>query len=212
MEKFANRTVFGRGRQEPALERWTQIPDFRGVRVALGSGYNHEAGNRRVSRNGRVSDLPPETPPPSECKIAAQPLARHAVAADPNPNLTLTLTPAQVPVRMGAMVVSPLELRALGAPLKTSEEKLQDPEDDDGARGFTLASTHTMRTRVLLPSQAGSVTCFPFALMRTQQRASHGSLASVCGARGDHNRGVGAPQSTRTWQKTTRTRVGRVRS
>jgi hypothetical protein len=113
---------------------------------------------------------------------------------------------------MGAMVVSPLELRALGAPLKTSEEKLQDPEDDDGARGFTLASTHTMRTRVLLPSQAGSVTCFPFALMRTQQRASHGSLASVCGARGDHNRGVGAPQSTRTWQKTTRTRVGRVRS
>jgi hypothetical protein len=39
-----------------------QIPHFRGVRVALGTGYNPGEGNRRASRNGRVSDLPPESP------------------------------------------------------------------------------------------------------------------------------------------------------
>jgi hypothetical protein len=30
-------------------------PHFRGVRVALGTGYNRDEGNRRASRNGRVS-------------------------------------------------------------------------------------------------------------------------------------------------------------
>jgi hypothetical protein len=39
-----------------------QIPNFRGVRVALGTGYNPAKGNRRAWRNGRVSDLPPEIP------------------------------------------------------------------------------------------------------------------------------------------------------
>jgi hypothetical protein len=35
---------------------------FRGVRVHVSTGYNPVEGNRRASRNGRVSDLPPETP------------------------------------------------------------------------------------------------------------------------------------------------------
>ena len=35
-----------------------QIPKLSGVRVALSTGYN-----RRASRNGIVSDLPPEIPP-----------------------------------------------------------------------------------------------------------------------------------------------------
>ena len=39
-----------------------QIPNSRGVRVDVGTGYNPAEGNRRASRNGRVSDLPPETP------------------------------------------------------------------------------------------------------------------------------------------------------
>jgi hypothetical protein len=38
-----------------------QIPNFRGVRVALVTGYHRVEVNRRASRNGRVSDLPPET-------------------------------------------------------------------------------------------------------------------------------------------------------
>ena len=38
-----------------------EIPNFRGVRVALGAGYNRVEGNRRASRNGRVSDLPPKS-------------------------------------------------------------------------------------------------------------------------------------------------------
>ena len=36
-----------------------QIPNFRVVRVALGTGYNRVEGNRRASRVS-VSDLPPE--------------------------------------------------------------------------------------------------------------------------------------------------------
>jgi hypothetical protein len=39
-----------------------QIPNSRGVRVALGTGYDRVEGNRRASRNGRVSDLSPEIP------------------------------------------------------------------------------------------------------------------------------------------------------
>jgi hypothetical protein len=39
-----------------------QIPHFRVVRVALGMGYNRVEGNRRASRNGLVSELPPEIP------------------------------------------------------------------------------------------------------------------------------------------------------
>jgi hypothetical protein len=36
-----------------------QIPNSRVVRVALGTCYHRVEGNRRASRNGRVSDLPP---------------------------------------------------------------------------------------------------------------------------------------------------------
>jgi hypothetical protein len=39
-----------------------KIPSFRGVRVHVSTGYNRVEGNRRASRNGRVSDLPPELP------------------------------------------------------------------------------------------------------------------------------------------------------
>ena len=41
-----------------------QSPNFRGVRVALGTGDNpvKGKGNWRASRNGRVRDLPPENP------------------------------------------------------------------------------------------------------------------------------------------------------
>jgi hypothetical protein len=35
-----------------------QIPNFRGVRVAHGTSYNPGEGNRRASRNGRVSSSP----------------------------------------------------------------------------------------------------------------------------------------------------------
>jgi hypothetical protein len=41
-----------------------QISNTRVVRVALDTGYNPREGNRRASRNGRVSDLPPEIPLP----------------------------------------------------------------------------------------------------------------------------------------------------
>jgi hypothetical protein len=39
-----------------------RIPKFRGVRVHASTGYNRVEGNRRASRNGRVSDLPPKIP------------------------------------------------------------------------------------------------------------------------------------------------------
>jgi hypothetical protein len=38
-----------------------QSPNVRGVRVALGTGYNRVEGNRRASRNSLMSDLPPKT-------------------------------------------------------------------------------------------------------------------------------------------------------
>jgi hypothetical protein len=50
---------FGTGRQKPLNEG--QIPNLRGVRVALGTGYDPGEGNRRAARNGLVSHLPPET-------------------------------------------------------------------------------------------------------------------------------------------------------
>jgi hypothetical protein len=37
-----------------------EIPHFRGVRVHMSTGYNPGEENRRASRNGRVSDRPPE--------------------------------------------------------------------------------------------------------------------------------------------------------
>jgi hypothetical protein len=38
------------------------IPNPNVVRVAFGTGYHRVEGNRRASRNGPVSDLPPEIP------------------------------------------------------------------------------------------------------------------------------------------------------
>jgi hypothetical protein len=46
-------------RQRMALQRWTN-PNPIVVRVALSTGYHCVEGNRRASRHGRVSDLPPE--------------------------------------------------------------------------------------------------------------------------------------------------------
>jgi hypothetical protein len=64
MEKLQlNRTNRARGRLKMLLERWTQIPNFRGVRVHVSTGYNRVEGTRRASRNDRVSDLPNVTIP-----------------------------------------------------------------------------------------------------------------------------------------------------
>jgi hypothetical protein len=38
-----------------------RIPNFRGVRVHVSTGYNRAEGNRRALRNGRVSDLHPKS-------------------------------------------------------------------------------------------------------------------------------------------------------
>jgi hypothetical protein len=46
-----------------ATENDGQIPNVRGVRERVSTGYHRVEGNRRASRNGRVSDLPPETTP-----------------------------------------------------------------------------------------------------------------------------------------------------
>jgi hypothetical protein len=48
----------GTGRQWSLNDGRT--PNVRGLRVARGTGYNRVEGNRRASRNGLVSDLPPE--------------------------------------------------------------------------------------------------------------------------------------------------------
>ena len=42
---------------------------FRGVRVDVSMGYNRVEGDRRAWRNGRVSDLPPETPYTSNSQL-----------------------------------------------------------------------------------------------------------------------------------------------
>jgi hypothetical protein len=81
-----------------------QIPNCRGERVHVRTGYNHAGGNRRALRNGRASDPPPETPTVSirHLSIAVRhprgvasqrrhgpPAvhgARHARLPHPNPN------------------------------------------------------------------------------------------------------------------------------
>jgi hypothetical protein len=50
-----------RGGQQKWSSNEGQIPNTRGVRVHVSTGYHRVEGNRRASRNGRVSDLPPET-------------------------------------------------------------------------------------------------------------------------------------------------------
>jgi hypothetical protein len=52
------RVWHGGDRKWPLNEEHT--PNFRGVRVHVSTGYKRVEGNRRASRNGRVSDLPPE--------------------------------------------------------------------------------------------------------------------------------------------------------
>jgi hypothetical protein len=76
-----------------------RIPNSRGVRVARGTGYNRVEGNRRASRNGRVSDLPPELPNVT---------IRHLVNAPPR-------APAQVKVPRGHEVDGVVHVRLVGA-------------------------------------------------------------------------------------------------
>jgi hypothetical protein len=55
----ANRNVrLWHGRYRKRSLNDGQIPTFRGVRVALGTGYNRVEGIRRASRNGLVSSSP----------------------------------------------------------------------------------------------------------------------------------------------------------
>jgi hypothetical protein len=49
-----------RQKNRPLKDGQISIPNF--VRVADGTGYHRGEGNRRASRNGPVSDLPPEIP------------------------------------------------------------------------------------------------------------------------------------------------------
>jgi hypothetical protein len=53
--------VWARGDRNWALNEG-QIPNFRGVRVALGTGFTRGEGDWRAARNARVSHLPPEIP------------------------------------------------------------------------------------------------------------------------------------------------------
>jgi hypothetical protein len=61
--KVANRNTEGLARRE---RKWSlnegQIPNSRGVRVGLGTGYNPDERNRRASRNSRVSSSPTRIP------------------------------------------------------------------------------------------------------------------------------------------------------
>jgi hypothetical protein len=58
---FLNTRLSGRQQAPPAGSTTllsASDPDFRGVRVALGTGYNRVEGSRRASRNGLVSSHP----------------------------------------------------------------------------------------------------------------------------------------------------------
>jgi hypothetical protein len=61
--KIANRTIRGLARGD---RKWSlneaQRPNFRIMRVALGTGYNLGEGNRRISRNGRLPPNPLRIP------------------------------------------------------------------------------------------------------------------------------------------------------
>jgi hypothetical protein len=61
--QVANRALgFGTGRQENQPLNDGQIPNVRVVRVRVSTGYTRVEGNRRASRNGRVSSSPTEIP------------------------------------------------------------------------------------------------------------------------------------------------------
>jgi hypothetical protein len=53
---------FGNERQETVLERGTQIPNVRALRVHASTGYNRVEGNRKKWRNASLSDLAPGIP------------------------------------------------------------------------------------------------------------------------------------------------------
>jgi hypothetical protein len=55
------RLGFGTGRQKMVLERWTNPKHSRRT-CTCENGLQSVEGNRRASRNGRVSDLPPQLP------------------------------------------------------------------------------------------------------------------------------------------------------
>jgi hypothetical protein len=63
MQKWRNVTLrfLARGDRKCSLDDG-QIPNSRGVSAHVSTGYNTGEANRRASRNGRVSDLPPEIP------------------------------------------------------------------------------------------------------------------------------------------------------
>jgi hypothetical protein len=52
----------GTGRQRMVLERWKNPTLSRRTCTYVSTGYNLDEGNRRASRNGLVSHLPPEIP------------------------------------------------------------------------------------------------------------------------------------------------------
>ena len=56
---------------------------FRVVRVHVSTGYNRVEGNRRASRNGRVSDLPPESLTIVAVKVHAAALSWTAAESEP---------------------------------------------------------------------------------------------------------------------------------
>jgi hypothetical protein len=62
MENVANRNGLAPGDRELSLNE-RQTPNFRGVCVHVRTGYNRVEGNRRASRNGLASGLPPKNPP-----------------------------------------------------------------------------------------------------------------------------------------------------
>jgi hypothetical protein len=59
-QRKRSRIVWARGDREWSLNDG-QLPNFRAVRVALGTGYNRVEGNRQASRNGPVSVAHPES-------------------------------------------------------------------------------------------------------------------------------------------------------
>ena len=67
-----------------------QTPISRGLRVHASTGYHRCEGNRRASRNGRVSDLPPEIP--SDSQLFHRCTALHVSLNAPTaPSLSLSL-------------------------------------------------------------------------------------------------------------------------
>jgi hypothetical protein len=86
-----------------------QSPNPNVVRVAPGTGYHRVEGNRRASRNGPVSDLPPENPYSQKLCIAAHPAWCVEVDCSNRSNAREATTPAH----LGGSAGSGLALVAL---------------------------------------------------------------------------------------------------